>query len=393
MNIQLFAENDLIKNFYDNANAAKQEMVDLQNEKTELLNQSDINYNNQLQQYNDLANQQQTYIDTWANTQKENQQKQTDYNIGLIEQNKKEAEKQTDKELGDAYVDYQKGLNQFGGSYETLLSNGLSGTGFAKNQEIAMNVTYQNRVSSAKASLMKANTDYDNQIQQALLNNDASLAEIALQQMAKSYDLALEGFNFRNNLYNNKLSYDQGIRDTYFNREQSLQNRIDTYNETIANLNNIDREFEEKKKENQRQYELELAKLNEDKRQFNLQYNTTFGNPYEDNENYPLVTQYYKGNYNTDAMTNGKVDKSKVFSNGYQPNNVNGNKLSSSGATVGQIFGSGNYGLTGALLDNQTVWTTNNKFYIWDGSQNKYIDVTSDVKSNVDNIVKTIAKK
>lgn len=380
MNIQLFAgvNDELIRNFYNNANAAKQEMTDLQNEKNSLLQQSDINYNNQLNEYNDLQKQQQTYIDTWANTQKETQQKQTDYNIGLINQNKKEAEQKVDAELGDAYVDYQKGLNQFGGSYETLLSNGLGGTGFAKNQEIAMNVTYQNRVSSAKASLLKANTDYDNQIQQALLNNDAAQAEIAFEQMAKSYDLALEGFNFRTNLYNNKVSYDQGIRDTYFGREQSLQNRIDTYNETIANLNNIDREFEEKRIQNQRDYELQLAKLNEDKRQFNLQYSANYGDYndiYGDNSQYDLVTPYYKGKYNSDALTNGQVDKSKVFSNGYQPNNINGKKLKSSGYKVSDLFGNGNTGMTGASIDNQTVWEVNGKYYIWDGSQNSYQDI------------------
>jgi hypothetical protein len=45
-------------------------------------------------------------------------------------------------------------------------------------------------------------------------------------------------------------------------------------------------------------------------------------------------------------------------------------------------FGTGNTGRTGANIDGQTIWkTSNNKYYIWDGSQNSYVDVTSDVKS------------
>ena len=155
-------------------------------EKTNLLNDYNNNYNQQLSDYNNLLEQQQKNIDTAAQTQKETQQKQTDYNIGLINQNKQEAQKKTDSELGNAYIDYQKGLNQFGGTYETLASQGLAGTGFGKNSEIAMNITYQNRVGTAKAALQKANTDYDNQIQQALLNNDAALAEIALKQIHRS---------------------------------------------------------------------------------------------------------------------------------------------------------------------------------------------------------------
>lgn len=62
---------------------------------------------------------------------------------------------------------------------------------------------------------------------------------------------------------------------------------------------------------------------------------------------------------------NGEYDKSKAFSNGYQPNNINGEGLKSTGA---KITVNGN---------TQNVWKANNKFYFWDGAQNTYYQLTN----------------
>ena len=280
LNIQRFAEwDEIINNYNTSLNNAQSQLSGLDAEKQQLINDYTANYNNQLAEYENLQNQQKEYIDTWAETQKNTQQAQTDYNVGLINQNKAEAQKQTDAELGDAYVDYQKGINQFGGNAELMASRGLAGTGFSKNAEIAMNVTYQNRVGTAKAALTKANADYDNQIQQALLNNDAALAEIALQQMQQSYQLALQGFEYKENLYNNKLAYEQDISDTFFNRSQSLKDDISYYNSQLAEINQYqeqqaqwEREFAQQQKEHEDSMTQFWANYNESKRQFDLQY-------------------------------------------------------------------------------------------------------------------------
>lgn len=280
LNIQRFAEwDEIINNFNTSLNNAQTQLSGLDAEKQKLLDDYTTNYNDQLAKYDNLINQQQTNIDTWAEKQKEIQQNQTDYNIGLINQNKEQAQKQTDAELGDAYIDYQKGMNQFGGNAEIMASSGLAGTGFSKNAEIAMNITYQNRVSTANAALMKANTEYSNQIEQARLNNDAALAEIALQQMTQSYQLALQGFEYKNNLYNNKLAYEMDLSDTYFNRKQSLQDDINYYNQQLAEINQYqeeqarwEREFAQQQKEHQDSMTKFWADFNESKRQFDLQY-------------------------------------------------------------------------------------------------------------------------
>jgi hypothetical protein len=95
---------------------------------------------------------------------------------------------------------------------------------------------------------------------------------------------------------------------------------------------------------------------------------------------YAVNTDYWQGDLNSDTQygTFKTTDKNGVR---YQPNNVGGNKLTSTKKTVGQTFGAGNYGSTGASLDNQNVWYTNvngkKQYYVWDGSQNRYINVTN----------------
>ena len=39
----------------------------------------------------------------------------------------------------------------------------------------------------------------------------------------------------------------------------------------------------------------------------------------------------------------------------------------------------GNTGSTGINIDKQNVWTVNGKYYVWDGSQDKYVDITSEI--------------
>lgn len=75
----------------------------------------------------------------------------------------------------------------------------------------------------------------------------------------------------------------------------------------------------------------------------------------------------YTGTKNTDILGTDKkgntiIDPSKVFRNGYQPNNINGQKLSKSGIT--DVVN----GVT------QNVWKTpDGKLWIWDGTKNKYL--------------------
>ena len=370
----------------------KKKLAANETEKTNLLNDYNKNYNQQLSDYNNLLEQQQKNIDTAAQTQKETQQKQTDYNIGLINQNKQEAQKKTDSELGNAYIDYQKGLNQFGGTYETLASQGLAGTGFGKNSEIAMNITYQNRVGTAKAALQKANTDYDNQIQQALLNNDAALAEIALKQMQDSYQIALQGFEYKNTLYNNKLAYEKDINNTYFNRNQALNENIRYYEEQISQNNRYKQEEEEA----ERQYQLQLQKMQQEYAQWQAEFNAAYSGGGYGGGDYYNYSDNGTGGKTSEASASEQSIASSVFgnnsktfakkdyyfSNGYQPRYVNNQKLSDTGVNVNQVFGS----KFGSKVGGQNIWYANGNYYIWLGNGNRggeYMRVDNEYVSKI----------
>lgn len=73
----------------------------------------------------------------------------------------------------------------------------------------------------------------------------------------------------------------------------------------------------------------------------------------------------YTGSKNPDILgSDGKVDTSKTFSNGYQPNNIGGSKLSKTGDT---------YNMNGR---EQNIWkTADGRLWIWDGSKNRYYEV------------------
>lgn len=323
-------------------------------EKQRLINDYNAQYQNQLNEYQQLQDQNKANIESWANTQKDLQQKQTDYEVGLINQAKEQAEKETKTEQANAYIDYQKGLNEFGGSSEQLASQGLQGTGFAKNQDIAMNITYQNRVASANAALQKANTDYNNQMQQALLSNDANLAALAYQEMQQQYQLALDGFTYRTNLWNQKLNYETQTNNTYYDRINNLRNQIATYQNNIASAKVAKEQAAQQAAAAARSYS------------YGGGGSSGGGGGYSDS--YAVNTAYYQGDLNSDAAKYG------TFSNGYQPKGISGHgELSKTGNTL--TFNTQT--LSGQRQTvTQNIWKAKDgtKWY-WDGRYNKYIQI------------------
>lgn len=87
-----------------------------------------------------------------------------------------------------------------------------------------------------------------------------------------------------------------------------------------------------------------------------------FGNS---SSQYQVNTAYYQGDLNPDAQRG-------TFSNGYQPNNINGAKLKSTGNKM-KITTTDRFGKTSTLT--QTVWKTpDNRKWYWDGRYNRYFE-------------------
>jgi hypothetical protein len=69
------------------------------------------------------------------------------------------------------------------------------------------------------------------------------------------------------------------------------------------------------------------------------------------------------------------------FGNGYQPKGINDGKTQSAvvstNVKIGTIAGPNAVGSTGIPISDQSIWKTNdNKYWYWDGTLDKYVDVT-----------------
>lgn len=221
-------------------------------------------------------------------------------------------------------------------------------------------------------------------------NLNSILKDRASQLKAIDDQVNSTNLQYDTNRINAINQYDQNIADL---NSQIDANALNQYNTVYAQyLAQKQQEYENQQAEAERQEAI---------RQFNLQLeyqkqqdaiknaqtwaqinasNAGFSNTNSSSNN-TIKTNYYEGEINPDTKygTFGTLDKNGVK---YQPDNVGGEKLSNSGYKMKDLFGTGNTGATGANIDNQKVWkTSSGKYYTWDGSQNKYIDLTGQFMS------------
>lgn len=213
-----------------------------------MINETDQHYNNQIEA-----------VEQWGDKQAQLQQEQTDFAIDKIEQQKDKLEQDYQKEQKAAYVDYQKQIDPYGVNAEQMAASGLKGSGYAESSQVAMHNAYQNRVAVARASFQQANVEYDNMMTEARLQNSSALAEIAYTTLQQKYQLALEGFQYKNSLLMEKTNQLLNLDNVYYSRKQDVVSQINTENAL---------------KEQQRQFNAEMsyknASLAEEKRQFDI---------------------------------------------------------------------------------------------------------------------------
>ena len=329
-------------------NYEDQRFKNVEAEKQQELNKVNNTYNQMINSsqkyYNDLAK----ASDDYAKTQKDIQQANTDFAIEKINQNKEWAEKDYTKEQKGAYADWRKQSNEYGPEAELMASRGLTNTGYSESSQVSMYNTYQNRVATARESYIRAVQDYDNSIKEAQLANNSALADIAYKALQTKLQLSLEGFQYKNSLLQSRLSAQQATSDRYYSRWRDVLNQINTENA-----------------------------LAEEQRQFNAQMGASSssgsygggGGAYisegQIDNSGNITTAYYSGKINKDA-------KNGTFSNGYQPNNINGKKLSGTGKYIDKK----GVTLQGTkTTTRQQLWTYDGgkTLYYWDGNKNKYV--------------------
>lgn len=174
-----------------------------------------------------------------------------------------------------------------------------------------------------------------------------------------------KALNQYNTVYNNYLAYKQ---QEYENQQAELarQEAIRQYNENLA------------LQKAQLEYQKQQDAIANAQKWASVNYSSTNNsNNYDftDSNTNMIKTKYYEGTINPDTQygTFGTKDLNGI---NYQPDNIGGQKLKSSGKKVSQMTGTtGNNNSSGVNIDGQTVWTVNNKYYIWNGSKNKYEEV------------------
>ena len=226
-------------------------LTNVTTEKTNALNQMNNTYNNMInnsqQYYDNLINNSKD----WTNKQQAIQQANTNWAVDKINQQKEQAEKDYIKEQKGAYTDYQKAIDEYGVNAEQRASTGMNNSGYTETAQMMAFNSYQNRYANAREDYNKAVLNYDNGIKDAMLQNSSSLAQIAYEGLQSQLELALQGFQYKNELL-----------QTQFNNQMQIESLYETkYNNVLNQINEENRLAEER-----RQFNAQLA---ENRRQFN----------------------------------------------------------------------------------------------------------------------------
>lgn len=232
------------------------------------LNEVDVTYGEMIGKADKYYKDQMDAVERWKDEQTAIQNAQTDFAIQEINQQKDQTKKDYTKEQSGAYVDWQKQSNEYGANAEQMAAQGMVNTGYSESSQVSMFNTYQNRVATARESYQRAVLNYDNAIEQARLQNNAALAEIAYNALQQQLELSLEGFQYKNQLIKEKSDKKMAVESHYhtvyqdvldqINRENALAEEVRQYNASQA----LEREKMKQQKE------IADAQLREQKRQF-----------------------------------------------------------------------------------------------------------------------------
>lgn len=243
--------------------------TEVEADKKAALSEVDVTYGNMISGADKFYQAQINAAKDYAETQKKNQQEQTDFAIEQIEQQKAQAKQDYTKEQSGAYVDWQKQSGQYGVNAEQMAAQGMQNTGFSESSQVSMFNTYQNRVATARESYNRAVLNYDNAIKDARLQNNAALAEIAYNALQKELELSLQGFQYKNDLIIQKSDKKLEVDNTYHQRYQDVLSQINTENALAEDVRQYEKSFAEDQRQFNKEYELKNKEYEEGIRQFN----------------------------------------------------------------------------------------------------------------------------
>lgn len=396
-------------------------LAQIEKAKLDAINQSNNTYNQMHQDNQNMLDQNTNYAEEYERIQNENLDKQLEFYKQNIDKQKEQAQKNYETESLRAENDYVAYNNPSGYQAETFAAKGQLGSGLTRTAQIGSYNAYQNRLATANKAMNDAFTQYDLDMNEAIINNDVQKAQNALAKLEMILGFQQNFYDTKNQINQNQLSNNQNLNSEYYGRYMDMINQINSEKEREEAIRQFEAQMAYKKEQDAlaMDYQRERDAIEDARwlKEYNLSKksssgssggsrssggsggsytseptindsnNTTTGN----GKTNPLVgtksangkeikANPYTGTVNKDA-------KNGVFGNGYQPNNVSGKELSEYGMTVSQYYEStGNTNKSGKNIDNQKIWKyySGNTAYlvVWDGSQNKYVQISTQPKSN-----------
>ena len=345
-------------------------------QRQEAINQSNSMYEGLLNDNQNIFNQSNQYAEQYEQTQNNALDQQLAFQEELINQQKQEAQKNMEAEQKRAQNDYMAFVNPYGVQAESQASSGLLNSGVSETSKIGGFNTYQNRLATANKAMQDAFTQYNNDINEARLNNDVQKAQNALTKLQMQLEASQNFYSNKATISQNQLSNNQALDSEYYNRYQTEYNNIQAEKEREEAIRQFNEQLALQKQE--LEYQKQISSTLTDGSGSSLTGSTSANGR-------TIAANPYTGTINPDAQY-GVFEWSENPGTGYQPNNVGGVPLSKSGLKVRDVFYNA-VGTSGADMSNQSIWQANGKFYVWDGSQNDYIDVTSEVGQSLNNNV------
>lgn len=189
-----------------------------------------------------------------------------------IEQQKETARNNYDTESKRAKNDYLGFTNPYGVQAESLASQGLGNSGVSETSKLGGYNTYQNRLASANKVMQDAFVQYDNDLNDAILNNDVQKAQNALNKLNMQMEYAKNYFGNKSSFMQNQFSTSQEIDNNYFNRYQTVYGNIQQEKAQAEAIRQWEAEMAYKKEQDriaqqqwQKEYALSRARLANEK--------------------------------------------------------------------------------------------------------------------------------
>ena len=246
------------------------------NEREKALSENNQLYGDLMNQAGELKNQQNAFLAQQQQTQNDILDKQLANQGNLINQQKEEANRNRRVEAGKAMNDYNAYVNPYGIQAERQASAGLTNSGVSETSKLGAYSSYQNRVANANANYQKAVTQYDNAMNEAMLNNDVQKAQNALNMLKLQLENNQDYYSNISSLSQAKLKGQQSLRSEYNDQYNTVYNQIMNEQKQAEAIRQFNEEMafnRDKYNESIRQYNEQMAfereKQNEAIRQFN----------------------------------------------------------------------------------------------------------------------------